>query len=178
MTAAAPLVLVLGGARSGKSEYAEARVAGIRPASVLYVATLRGTDRETAARIAAHRARRPAWWDVVEVGDDGDVAALLAACPTYDAVLCDGAELALALRPGIDDPAARLWADDLVAAVARVARRLGCIVSAEVGLGVVPATPAGVSFRDRVGLVNQVFARRASEAVLVVAGRPLPLPPG
>ncbi len=184
-TRAAPWrVLVLGGARSGKSERAELRVAG--EPDVTYVATgaggTRDPDPEWAARVAAHRARRPAWWRTAETTE---LAGVLASA--RGALLIDGIAgwLAAVLDEcGAWDGAGDAWA-------ARLAHRTGELVAAwrqtaayvvavsdEAGLGVVPATPAGRLFRDELGRLNQRLAGESEEAELVVAGRILPLAPG
>ncbi len=170
-------VLVLGGARSGKSERAELRLAG--EPDVTYVATGSGAgDPDWAARVAAHRARRPAWWRTAETTD---LAALLARA--RGALLIDGIGTWLAAildECGWDlrDDAAR---DKLAARLAelvsawRQARGYVVAVSDETGLGVVPATPAGRLFRDELGRLNQALAAESEEAELIVAGRVLPL---
>jgi adenosylcobinamide kinase / adenosylcobinamide-phosphate guanylyltransferase len=165
------LLLVLGGARSGKSAYAERRLCDAAGDDVTYVATLLPGDPDVDARIAAHRTRRPASWRTVEAGRD--VVSALRSCEGRPGLLLDGFELALALAKPTDDAAAA----DLAAAVAAATRggagELSVLVSAEAGLGVVPSSPAGVAFRDRLGAANQVLAAHADEVVLVVAGLPL-----
>ncbi|WP_019630902.1 bifunctional adenosylcobinamide kinase/adenosylcobinamide-phosphate guanylyltransferase [Actinomadura atramentaria] len=168
--------LLLGGSRSGKSREAELRLAA-EPA-VTYVATGRdgAGDAEWAARIAAHRERRPAWWTTVETND---VAAVLRAA--RGAVLVDG--LGSWLTGAID--AADGWSDparaaaprvaDLVAAWRETAARV-VAVSDEVGLSVVPATASGRAFRDLLGELNRRLAAESEDAALVVAGRVLDLP--
>jgi adenosylcobinamide kinase/adenosylcobinamide-phosphate guanylyltransferase len=171
-------VLVLGGARSGKSERAELRLAG--EPDVTYVATgNRGADDpDWAARVAAHRARRPAWWRTAETTD---LAGLLGRA--RGALLIDGIGTWLAAvldECGWDlrDGAAR---DKLAASLAELIgawRQTRCrvvAVSDETGLGVVPATPTGRLFRDELGRLNQALAAESEEAELVVAGRVLPL---
>jgi len=189
-------VLVLGGARSGKSEQAELRLAG--EPDVTYVATgpsvasgLRGSsgpsgpggaggpaDPDWAARVAAHRARRPAWWRTTETTD---LAAVLASA--QGALLIDGIGtwLAAALEEcgawdGSAESAARLAARtaELVDAWRQTAAHV-VAVSDEAGLGVHPGTPAGRLFRDELGRLNQALAAESEEAELVVAGRILPL---
>ena len=171
-------VLVLGGARSGKSERAELRLAG--EPDVTYVATgNRGTDDpDWAARVAAHRARRPAWWRTAETTD---LAGLLGRRPRGVADRRDRhlagrgprrVRLGPAGRRGAGQVAARLA--ELVSAW-RQARGYVVAVSDETGLGVVPATPAGRLFRDELGRLNQALAAESEEAELVVAGRVLPL---
>jgi adenosyl cobinamide kinase/adenosyl cobinamide phosphate guanylyltransferase len=152
--------LVLGGARSGKSEVAEA-MAGRAPAPVAYVATATGGggDPEWTARIAAHRARRPPW-SVAEAAGRPVGAAT---------VLVDSLGVWLA---GVPDFASDVGA--VAGALAAVDAEV-IVVSDEVGLGVHPASAAGRQFRDALGALNRAVADAAGEVVLVVAGRVLPL---
>jgi adenosyl cobinamide kinase/adenosyl cobinamide phosphate guanylyltransferase len=157
------IVLVLGGARSGKSAFAE-RLAGTLPEPVTFVATGMASDEDMAARIARHRARRPASWGTVEAGPDltpllrdllgtvvvDSLGAWVAACDMAPDV--DGFLDALRRRDG-----------DTV------------LVGEEVGLGVHPPTAVGVRFRDAVGEVNAAVAELADDVRLVVAGRGLRL---
>jgi adenosylcobinamide kinase / adenosylcobinamide-phosphate guanylyltransferase len=173
-------VLVLGGARSGKSERAELRLAG--EPEVTYVATgarpEESGDPDWAARVAAHRARRPAWWRTAETTD---LAGVLAAA--RGAVLIDG--IGTWLAAVLDEYDAWDGADgvqgkmtqriaDLVAAW-RQAEALVVAVSDEAGMGVVPATSAGRLFRDELGRLNQSLAAESEETELIVAGRVMPL---
>jgi adenosylcobinamide kinase/adenosylcobinamide-phosphate guanylyltransferase len=162
-------VLVMGGARSGKSERAELRLAG--EPEVTYVATgpSGAGDPDWAARVAAHRARRPAWWRTVETTD---LAGVLG--PARGAVLIDGIGTWLAAVLGEGALARRTR--ELLAAW-RQAEAYVVAVSDETGLGVVPGTPAGRRFRDELGRLNQALAAESEEAELVVAGRVLPLEP-
>jgi adenosylcobinamide kinase/adenosylcobinamide-phosphate guanylyltransferase len=165
-------VLVLGGARSGKSAYAEQRLAA-EPA-VTYVATAppRDDDAEWAARVRAHVRRRPAAWATVETGD---VAEVLATSPSP--LLVD--DLGLWLVRAVDDAGAWEgpldavdWAcDDLVAAW-RGRRGTVVLVAPEVGSGVVPATASGRRFRDLLGALTTRLAAESDEVVQVVAGLP------
>ena len=171
-------MLVLGGARSGKSERAELRLAG--EPEVTYVATGAdgAGDPEWAARVAAHRARRPGWWRTAETTD---LAGILRTA--RGAVLVDG--IGTWLAAVMDEGGA--WAggaaarDRLAARIAeliaawRQAEAYVVAVSDETGLGVVPATPAGRLFRDELGRLNQALAAESEEAELVVAGRVLSL---
>jgi adenosyl cobinamide kinase/adenosyl cobinamide phosphate guanylyltransferase len=167
------LLLVLGGARSGKSAYAERRIAAAAVAveDVAYIATLVPGEPGVDARIDAHRRRRPDAWRTVEAGSDP--AAAIRAAVAHDALLLDGFELALALREPPSDADAQQLADDVATAIREVAPSLAVVVSAEAGLGVVPASAAGVVFRDRLGAANQALAAKADEVVLVIAGLPL-----
>ncbi|MBC7375234.1 MAG: bifunctional adenosylcobinamide kinase/adenosylcobinamide-phosphate guanylyltransferase, partial [Frankiales bacterium] len=165
-------VLVLGAARSGKSAYAEQRLAA-EPA-VTYVATApdRVGDDDWADRVQAHVRRRPSAWSTIETGD---VAAVLnhATGP----VLVD--DLGLWLTRTIDDAGA--WegpldlvekaVDSLVAAW-RAGRVTAVLVSPEVGAGVVPAHASGRRFRDLLGDVTRRLAAESDEVVQVVAGLP------
>jgi adenosylcobinamide kinase/adenosylcobinamide-phosphate guanylyltransferase len=177
-------VLVLGGARSGKSERAELRLAG--EPDVTYVATgaTGAGDSDWAARVAAHRARRPAWWRTAETTD---LAGLLATA--RGALLIDGIGTWLAAvlddcgawddRGACDDRGARRTElagriAELIGAWRQTSARV-VAVSDETGLGVVPATPAGRLFRDELGRLNQALAAESEETELVVAGRVLPL---
>ena len=165
---------MLGGTRSGKSGYAEQLLSA--RAAVRYVATARPVpgDAEWTARIDAHRARRPAAWTTVE---DADLPALLRA--GGGPLLVD--DIATWLTGVLDDAGA--WdrgvdvspqVDALVEAV-RAAQGRVVLVSAEVGLGVVPATRAGRLFRDELGALNAALARVCDEVLLLVAGLPLRL---
>jgi adenosylcobinamide kinase/adenosylcobinamide-phosphate guanylyltransferase len=175
-------VLLLGGARSGKSAAAEARAARAAGpgGTVVYVATadIRPGDAEWADRIAAHRARRPPAWTTIETGDP--VAVLREPRPRVVLVDC----LALWLTRAMDEVGA--WDDDAWRGTARteLAGRVGALVDAwrasphhviavsnEVGLGVVPATTAGRRFRDELGTLNARLAAESDEVLLVVAGR-------
>jgi len=170
------LLLVLGGARSGKSEYAERRADAVAGGDVLYLATLCPGGRDVDRRIAEHRRRRPGGWAVRELhGVDGLEG--VTAEPVRRAALLDGVELWLAaLDPPGETEASRL-ARMAAEACAAVASELVCVVSSEVGMGVVPATDAGVRFRDNVGAANATLAAMADEVTLVVAGLALAVRP-
>ena len=164
------ITLVLGGARSGKSEVAE-RIAARLPPPITYLATLQpgAGDPDLAARIAAHRARRPDGWLTVEAG--AELPAVLSSVP--GPVLIDGLGPWVAASPGMVVDAGALCA----ALTGRPADTV--VVSEEVGLGVHPSTEEGRRFRDALGTLNQAVATVADEVLLVVAGRMLRLgPPG
>ena len=170
------LTLVIGGARSGKSAYAQ-RLCVERGGPVVFVATARVEDDEMRARVARHRAGRPAHWTTVE--EPLDVAgAVRRATPAEAAVLIDCATTWLANAAwaerarAADDRQARLLAAVRELAAAARARET-IVVTNEVGAGVVPATPVGRFFRDVHGLANQELARAASRVVALVAGLPL-----
>ena len=166
-----PVTLVLGGARSGKSAYAESLVAG--PGAV-YVATAEAIDDEMGERIARHRARRGEGWTTVEVPLD-PAAALCeyAHAPGASGILVDCLTVWLGnlMHAGrdIDREAASLL-ESLAAPPVPVV-----LVANEVGLGVVPDNPMARAFRDHAGRLNQALAARADRVVLVTAGIPLVL---
>lgn len=163
-------VLVLGGARSGKSRYAEALAARTaRP--VTYIATAEAWDDEMAERIATHRARRPAAWRTVDA--PLDLAAAVAAAEGV--VLVDCLTLWLSnLMHAERDVAAETEA--FLAAV-RDRDAPTVAVSNEVGEGIVPGTSLGRAFRDRQGVLNQRAAAVAGVVVKMVAGLPLVVKP-
>jgi adenosylcobinamide kinase/adenosylcobinamide-phosphate guanylyltransferase len=177
------LTLVLGGARSGKSRFAQSLVA--RRERVVYLATARITDAEMAARIARHRADRPAAWPTVEAPTAA--AAAIRALAGVEVVLLDCLTVLLANRLAevpLSEPVAT--AAEAAAAAERVAAEIDgllelpaasdlVIVANEVGLGIVPASPIGRLFRDLAGLANQRLAAAASEVWFVAAGLPLRL---
>jgi len=171
MANAAKLTLVLGGARSGKSRYAEGLIASLPPPwqpPWTYVATAEAGDAEMTARIAAHRARRGPQWRTVEA--PRDLAAPLAArerTPTLVDCLTLWLSNLMLADADIDGEVLRLERA-LTAAPAPVV-----LVANEVGSGIVPDTPLGRRFRDRHGVLNQQMAARADRVVLVVAGLPL-----
>ena len=186
-------MLVLGGARSGKSREAERLLAAA--AAVTYVATggERPGDLEWAERVAAHRARRPPGWRTAETLD---VAGAISTAAPGEAVLVDCLALWLA---GLLDaygawdtpvPAAESQQQAAAQAAKQVAQAVEelvdalrhtraaqvVLVSNEVGLGVVPATRSGRLYRDLLGQVNAAVSAACDETVLMVAGRPLALP--
>lgn len=162
-----PLVLVTGGARSGKSRFALARAQRLGLPQV-YLATAQAGDDEMAERIAAHRAERGAAWRTVE--EPVHVVAALAAEDGH-AVLLDCLTLWLSnlLLAGADLAAA---ADGLCDTLALRRCALVCVTN-EVGSGVVPESRLGRVFRDEQGRLNQRVAELADEVHLLVAGQPL-----
>lgn len=171
-------VLVTGGVRSGKSRHAEGLLAGL--ASVTYVAAGPSyDDADWAARVAAHRARRPGSWRTVE---SSDVAGAIAAADGPVLVDCLGTWLTAIIDR------ADLWDAPTDGVEAQVRGEVGGVVAAlgaaegpvvlvtnEVGLGVVPGHRSGRLFRDLLGVVNQEVAAVCDEVHLVVAGRVLRL---
>jgi adenosyl cobinamide kinase/adenosyl cobinamide phosphate guanylyltransferase len=167
------LVVLLGGARSGKSTLA-LELAAASGGRVAFVATGEALDDEMAARIAAHRAERPAEWLTVEEPLELDRA--LDAVDADATCIVDCLTLWVSNRLLQGDDAATI-VDEARASAARAAGRPGLTVavSNEVGLGIVPETPLGRSYRDVLGVVNRAWVDAAEWAGLVVAGRILRL---
>lgn len=173
------LTLILGGARSGKSSYAEkiARETG-RPA--LYIATATAFDDEMRERIANHRAARPADWQTLEVplrvGE-----AILELAPAQTVILLDCLTLLVSnvlLSLPEDTPFERVMRQVQVEieALLSAQRQIGgqwLVVSNEVGLGIVPAYPLGRIYRDALGWANQRLAGEAARVLFMVAGIPM-----
>jgi adenosylcobinamide kinase/adenosylcobinamide-phosphate guanylyltransferase len=178
------VTLVLGGARSGKSAWAEQHAAA-SGLPVLYVATATAGDDEMAARISAHKSRRSARWRTVEAPRQLADAVRASASPD-SAVLIDCLTLwvsnELLATIGVQDPdrvPAATWTAreaSLVSearalmAIARERNLTLLLVSNEVGMGIVPATPLGRGYRDILGRVNQAVAGEADAVIFMVAG--------
>ncbi len=180
-------ILILGGARSGKSHYAQ-ELALKSPQPVLFVATAEAGDEEMRQRIEEHRKARPATWSTLEstthIGRQirqkaGKAQTVIVDCIT---LLINNIFLKHSNSAGelIDVP---LIEKEVMAEVGEL---LDCmkqvkvsfiIVSNEVGLGLVPANKTGRLYRDLLGKVNQILAQQVDEIYLMVAGLPLPLKP-
>jgi adenosylcobinamide kinase/adenosylcobinamide-phosphate guanylyltransferase len=169
------LILLLGGARSGKSALA-VDLATRRGGPVTFVATGEDGDGEMRERIARHRAERPPGWRTVEApllledaiaGVDDDACLLVDCLSLWVANVVQQAA-------GLDGLHAR---SRLAAALAARRTGLTIAVSNEVGMGIVPVTPLGRDYRDALGRVNATWAAAAETALLVVAGRALRLVP-
>ncbi|PJK22533.1 bifunctional adenosylcobinamide kinase/adenosylcobinamide-phosphate guanylyltransferase [Mycolicibacterium goodii] len=173
-------VLVLGGIRSGKSQWAESaaqQLAGA-DAPVRYVATGPAPDGDAnwATRVEAHRVRRPAHWQTVETTE---LAATLTGAPPVATLVDDIGGWLTATMDRRDawnvDSASEAVGKDIAALVDAVEAFPAplVMVSPEVGLTVVPATAAGRRFADELGTVNQRLAAVCERVVLVVAGQPV-----
>lgn len=170
------ITLILGGARAGKSSRALALVD--HGADVAFIATAQAFDDEMRERIAMHRAERPPAWATVE--EPIDVAEAVRSIAPASTIIIDCITLwvsNLLLRD--DDPLrAQSAVTALVAQLLDALQRRTAptiIVSNEVGLGIVPATPLGRQYRDLLGRANSTIAAVADHVELLVAGLPLVL---
>jgi len=164
------LVVLLGGARAGKSALA-VELAGGWKGPVAYIATAEAGDDEMARRIELHRAERPPEWTTIE--EPFAVGEVLAGLDGTTLAVVDCLTLWVANRLARGDSVL-----DEAGAVAELAaeRRAPVIaVTNEVGLGIVPANRLGRAYRDVLGEVNRGFVERADDAAFVVAGKLLPL---
>lgn len=163
---------MLGGARSGKSAFAE-RLAAECGEPVLYVATATAGDEEMAARIALHRAQRAASWRTLEA-PTGLAERVGQAMGDAATVLVEDLTLLLSNLMAEDESTAEANAIADVNALLALARNV-VLVSNEVGMGIVPPYPLGRVFRDALGRVNQSAAAACDTVYLLVAGLPLQL---
>jgi len=185
------LTLILGGARSGKSTFAERRAKELGGDSVLYVATSETKDEEMQERVEKHRSERPSAWETIEVPRNVAQAlrqkrsaakVILLDCITF-LVANHLLEAAGPEDDPFDDPSADPFDARIEVGVVAEVEALAAfvaetevemlVVSNEVGLGVVPPYELGRAYRDILGRANQILARHADEVQLLVAGIPL-----
>ena len=163
----ASLTLVLGGARSGKSRYAESLVTALPPPWI-YTATGEALDAEMAARIKAHQARRGTGWTTIEAPRDlAGVLGTQAGAPILVDCLTLWLSNLMMAEQEVEAEIARL------SAVLAKAPAPVVLVANEVGFGIVPDNALARRFRDLQGLLNQRMAAQADRVVLMVAGLPL-----
>lgn len=166
------IIMVTGGARAGKSRWAEEEAIRLAGDDVAYIATAEPRDQEMRARIAAHRASRPPSWDTLEVP-----RRVPEAVPTTSRslLLLDCLTLWVSNLLLDRDDAADVIPDRVEALLARAGARDGTllVVTNEVGLGLVPDNPLGRAYRDQLGWTNARVAREAERVVLLVAGIPV-----
>ena len=183
ITRDARLILLLGGARGGKSAYAQrlaedaARASG---APVCFIATAQGLDEDMTARIARHRDDRPTHWRTIEEPCQIDEALQQASEAGIVIVDCLTLLVSNWLMRYEDEHECEAFLRRVTREfleLARTRQQIIICVSNEVGLGLVPDTRMGRVFRDLLGRVNQDFAAAADEVYLLVAGLPLQLKP-
>ena len=183
---ASQLCLVLGGVRSGKSAFAEGKIAALSQGPILYVATGVAVDDEMKERIQRHQASRPQEWATLEEPVDlaEKLAPLLNGAGSPGAVIIDSvdvwvanllmenqAETKQALEKTVMEEA------DKFLTLAASSPQAFVMVSSEVGLSLVPPEPLGRRFQDLLGMVNQKIAASATEVYMVIAGIPSKIKP-
>jgi adenosylcobinamide kinase / adenosylcobinamide-phosphate guanylyltransferase len=165
-----PVIVIIGGARSGKSRHAEARARAV-PGRPVYIATAEALDGEMAERIAAHRARRGNDWIEREVPLD-----LVQALIETDG---GGARLVDCLTLWLSNllHSQRDWLQEVVQLAQALPRQRSpvVLVTNEVGSGIVPDNALARAYRDAAGYMNQMIAGAADEVEFVVAGLPMKL---
>ena len=171
------LTLILGGARSGKSSFAE-QIARETGKPVTFIATASAGDDEMAERILKHQASRPVGWQTLELplALGRNLAAPLAEVVIVDCITLLVTNVLLSLpedTPGeIALQKVQIEIDELIEAQARLGGQW-LLVSNEVGLGLVPPYPLGRVYRDALGWANQRLARAAERVIFMVAGIPM-----
>jgi adenosylcobinamide kinase/adenosylcobinamide-phosphate guanylyltransferase len=166
------ITLILGGARSGKSKYAVGLAKKVAK-NVAFVATCICPDDEMKERIKLHQTLRPRHWKLIEEGKDiGSVLVNLK--DKYEMVLIDclGLWISNLLAEKLTDKKIEKEIKHLVEVISRLKTNV-ILVSNEVGGGIVPDNLLARRFRDLVGLVNQVMAKKADEVIFMQAGIPL-----
>ncbi len=175
------LVVIGGGVRSGKSSFALARAKALGARRV-FIATAERSDDEMRARIERHVAERGAELETREVSlaVPEAIATMMDSASAPDVIVVDCATLWLSnlLLAGRTMDAALTHVDDLVCALRSRSATSVVVVTNEVGMGIVPATPLGRTFRDLAGLTNQRLAAAADEVYLAAMGLVLRLRPG
>jgi adenosylcobinamide kinase/adenosylcobinamide-phosphate guanylyltransferase len=171
-----PLLLLLGGARSGKSRLA-ARLVSNPPGPVVFIATAEARDADMLERIRRHKADRPSGWTTIEEPVHLEAALLSADGNARVVVDCLTLWTSNVMELGFDD----LTIEERARAAASVAAKrtpMTVVVTNEVGMGIHPDTALGRRYRDVLGRVNSIWAAAAEHVALVVAGRVLTLPGG
>ena len=180
------LTLILGGARSGKSTYAE-RLAMQHSQRVAYIATAQALDLEMEARIAMHQQKRPSNWQTLEI-PSGIGLAIKSNPPEVDTIILDCitllvSNLVLEASTNLDEPeeerATALIDNELtqLQEAIQTSQAEWIVVSNEVGMGLVPPYPLGRIYRDLLGMANQSLASIADQVYFMIAGIPMRLTP-
>lgn len=169
--------LILGGARSGKSAYAE-KMASQSELPVTYIATAQVYDDEFAKRIEHHKMRRPAHWQIVEAPFNlADTLLKQDAKDTCLIVDCLTLWLAQCICPDCAPPEGVVWKQERAALLASLPKLQATVflVSNEVGMGIVPLGEINRQFQDEQGRLNQAVAQIADKVSFIAAGLPLKL---
>ena len=165
-------ILILGGARSGKSSYA-VELAKRFSKKVVFIATATSLDREMKRRTKLHKISRPRHWKVIEEGRN--IASILPPLGSkYEVVLIDclGLLISNLLADRLNDKEVEKRLKVLIGAISKL-KFTTILVSNEVGAGIVPVNPLARRFRDGLGLANQMIAKKADEVILMQSGIPM-----
>lgn len=168
----AKIILVLGGARSGKSTFA-LKLAQKYKKNVAFVATCQALDKEMSQRISLHKKNRPKEWDTFE--ECTDISSLLSEISSnYKCIIIDCLTLLVSnlYLSGITEKSIEAKITTVLKTIKRT-KTTCIIVSNEVGLGIVPANKVAREFRDIAGRINQLFAREADEVFFTVSSIPV-----
>jgi len=166
------LILILGGARSGKSRYA-VNWAKKFSKSVAFIATATSPDEEMKERIKMHKSLRPRQWKVIEEGKN--ISAILPKLKEkYEVVLIDclGLLISNLLANNLDAKKIEAKIKKLINTILKV-KLTTIVVSNEVGSGIVPDNPLARRFRDLLGSANQMIAKKADKVILMQSGIPI-----
>lgn len=172
----AAVTLILGGARSGKSRYAQALAARAKEKDVVYLATAEASDEEMRSKIERHRNERPSTWKTVEVPLDLDRAvAQYGTKSSFLLIDCLTTLTANLMMAEKGDTGAILKRVERLRTALISIEGSAAVVSNEVGSGIVPSYPSGCHFRELLGEVNQTIAQISRNVVFMIAGCPLVL---
>ncbi|WP_432719046.1 bifunctional adenosylcobinamide kinase/adenosylcobinamide-phosphate guanylyltransferase [Pectinatus frisingensis] len=175
------IILITGGARSGKSSFAEKYVARCGK-KIAYIATAQALDNEMRQRINKHRERRPASWHTIEAPFAAEKA--IDACHDYDTILFDCLTVYLSniiCQPHLEKASNQNREQEIFTALHKLIKaakkheQTTVFVTNEVGSGIVPENELARQYRDAAGMCNQYTARQADEVYLAVAGIPVQL---
>ncbi len=165
------LIFIIGGARSGKSSYAVELAK--KKKKVVFIATATSPDSEMKKRIKLHKISRPRHWKLIE--EDKNISPILSKLKgKYEVVLIDclGLLISSLLASNLKNKEIEGKVRKLINAILRNDATT-ILVSNEVGSGIVPANPLGRRFRDLVGLLNQMLAKKADEVIFMQSGIPM-----
>ena len=168
------IIFIIGGARSGKSDYA-VKLASEISQKVAFFPTCKPQDNEMKKRITLHRKNRPSYWKTFECFD-GETSLLRKSCLRFDVILIDCLTLMISnlMLKGIREDVVKNRINRILN-ILKKGKATAIIVSNEVGLGIVPENKLARDFRDIAGKINQLTAKNADEVYFMVSGLPLKL---
>lgn len=166
------LVLIIGGARSGKSSYA-VNIAKKSKNKVIFIATCEPIDSEMRERIKLHQQARPKNWDLIEEGENiGDLLPMIKGAKKTILIDCLGLWISNLLRDPVKHNKIETEVKNLIKSINNVNFTV-IMVSNDVGAGLIPCTSLGRKFRDLLGFTNQIIAKSSDEVIFMQAGIPI-----